>query len=227
MAEIGQRLIADAPGAGFAERHVDADGFRIRYLEAGQGRRWCTCMAPAALGSAAPTTAGRAFPGDRLRGARLRRVSQEPALGLHAGACTHHGSGGHRPGPRPCQPDGDLVRRHARPLAGGAAPRPPRRAGAGVAGRHPTRSRRARRHVREWQVARELIVDIDADARRLVWAVVGGRLTHHNASMQIFADGAEHSRAVWIADLLPHELAADIGAMMEQGMGVIKQTLER
>ena len=76
-------------------------------------------------------------------------------------------------------------------------------------------------------VARELIVDIDGDARRLVWAVVGGRLTHHNASMQIFADGAEHSRAVWIADLLPHELAADIGAMMEQGMGVIKQTLER
>jgi hypothetical protein len=27
MAEIGERLIVDAPGAGFAERHVDADGF--------------------------------------------------------------------------------------------------------------------------------------------------------------------------------------------------------
>jgi carbon monoxide dehydrogenase subunit G len=76
-------------------------------------------------------------------------------------------------------------------------------------------------------VARELIVDIDDDARRLVWAVVGGRLTHHNASMQVFADGAEHSRAVWIADLLPHELAGDIGAMIEQGLGVMKQTLER
>ena len=37
MAEIGERLIADAPGAAFAEHHVDADGFRIRYLEAGQG----------------------------------------------------------------------------------------------------------------------------------------------------------------------------------------------
>ena len=37
MAEIGERLIADIPGAAFAERHVDADGFRIRYLEAGQG----------------------------------------------------------------------------------------------------------------------------------------------------------------------------------------------
>jgi hypothetical protein len=76
-------------------------------------------------------------------------------------------------------------------------------------------------------VARELIVDIDDGARRLVWAVVGGRLRHHNASMQVFADGAEHSRAVWIADLLPHELAGDIGAMIEQGLGVMKQTLER
>ena len=37
MAEIEERLIADAPGAAFAERHLDADGFRIRYLEAGQG----------------------------------------------------------------------------------------------------------------------------------------------------------------------------------------------
>jgi hypothetical protein len=39
-------------------------------------------------------------------------------------------------------------------------------------------------------VARERIVDIDDDARRIVWAVVGSpRLTHHNASMQVFADG--------------------------------------
>jgi hypothetical protein len=60
-----------------------------------------------------------------------------------------------------------------------------------------------------------------------VWAVVGGRLTHHNASMQIFTDGAGHSQAVWIADLLPHELARDIGAMIEQGLGVMKETLER
>ena len=37
MAEIGTRLIADEPGAAFAEHHVEADGFRIRYLEAGRG----------------------------------------------------------------------------------------------------------------------------------------------------------------------------------------------
>lgn len=40
------------------------------------------------------------------------------------------------------------------------------------------------------QVARELIVAVDDAARRLVWSVVGSpRLTHHNASLQIFAEG--------------------------------------
>ena len=38
-------------------------------------------------------------------------------------------------------------------------------------------------------VVRELIVDIDDTARRLVWSVVGGPMTHHNASLQVFADG--------------------------------------
>jgi pimeloyl-ACP methyl ester carboxylesterase len=36
MAEIGERPLAAANGT-FAERDVEADGFRIRYLEAGQG----------------------------------------------------------------------------------------------------------------------------------------------------------------------------------------------
>src|SRR6266545_1962435 len=75
-------------------------------------------------------------------------------------------------------------------------------------------------------VARELIVDIDDQGRRLVWAVVGGRMTHHNASAQVFPDGEGRSRFVWIADLLPHELAPAISAMMDQGLAVIKRTLE-
>src|SRR5215831_14977139 len=60
-------------------------------------------------------------------------------------------------------------------------------------------------------IARELIVDVDDRARRLAWAVVGGaRLTHHNASLQVFADGERRSRILWIADLLPNEVARDI-----------------
>ena len=76
-------------------------------------------------------------------------------------------------------------------------------------------------------VVRELIVDVNDDARRLVWAVVGGPLTHHNASVQVFAEGAGHSRLVWIADLLPNEMAGTIEAMIQQGTIAMKRTLER
>lgn len=74
--------------------------------------------------------------------------------------------------------------------------------------------------------ARELIVDIDDGARRLVWAVVDGRPKHHNASLQVFADASGGSRIVWIADLLPNDLAEPIAGMMEQGMRAMQQTLE-
>lgn len=76
-------------------------------------------------------------------------------------------------------------------------------------------------------VVRELIVDIDDEARRFVYAAVGGRATHHNASMQVFAEGEEHSRLVWITDVLPNEVVGTIRALVEQGAAVIKQTLER
>jgi hypothetical protein len=76
-------------------------------------------------------------------------------------------------------------------------------------------------------VARELIVTVDDEARRLVWSVVAGEMTHHNASAQVLAEGEDRSRFVWIADLLPNELAPAIAGMIDQGLVVIKQTLER
>jgi hypothetical protein len=72
---------------------------------------------------------------------------------------------------------------------------------------------------------KELIVDLDDKARRLCWSAVGGRLSHHNASMQIFAEG-EGCRAVWIADLLPDELASAIAGMIDQGLAAMKKKLE-
>ena len=62
--------------------------------------------------------------------------------------------------------------------------------------------------------------------RRLAWSARGGRLTHHNASVQVFADGARRCRLVWIADLLPNELAGDIRAMIDQAAAVMKKTLD-
>jgi hypothetical protein len=75
-------------------------------------------------------------------------------------------------------------------------------------------------------VVRELIVDLDDRARRLAWSARGGRLSHHNASVQVFAESNGRCRLVWIADLLPNELAGDIRMMIEQAAAVMKPTLE-
>ena len=76
-------------------------------------------------------------------------------------------------------------------------------------------------------VVKEIIVDRDDAARRLCWSAKSERMTRHNASMQIFANGANGTKAVWIADLLPNKAAPAIGAMIDQGMDAMKKTLER
>lgn len=73
--------------------------------------------------------------------------------------------------------------------------------------------------------ARELIVDVDDKARRLVYSARSERLQHHNASVQVFEDGSAHCRVVWIADVLPQEAAKMVGAMMEEGAAVMRKTL--
>jgi hypothetical protein len=77
-------------------------------------------------------------------------------------------------------------------------------------------------------VARERLVGIDADARRLSYSVIesGLNAAHHNASAQIIDDGDGRTRFVWITDVLPDELATPIGEMMDHGIAAIKQTLE-
>jgi carbon monoxide dehydrogenase subunit G len=75
-------------------------------------------------------------------------------------------------------------------------------------------------------VVRELIVDLDDQARRLVWSA-RGRLTHHNASAQVFAEGERRAKLVWTADVLPNELAGDIRAMMEQGAAAMQKAFAK
>lgn len=74
--------------------------------------------------------------------------------------------------------------------------------------------------------AKELIVDVNSGLMRVSWAAVGGRLTHHNASAQVIPSGDESCDVVWIADLLPHEMAAPIAAMIEQGLMAMKKFQE-
>lgn len=75
-------------------------------------------------------------------------------------------------------------------------------------------------------VARERFVGLDEQTHRLSYSIVGGPLTHHNASAQLFAEGAQRTRFVWITDVLPHDRAGFIGAMMKEGAATMKRTLE-
>jgi hypothetical protein len=75
-------------------------------------------------------------------------------------------------------------------------------------------------------VARERIIDVDDRTRRIAYTIVEGRPTYHHASIQAFPDGDDRTRIVWIADLLPEELAGPIGGMMDQGCAAMRRTLE-
>ena len=77
-------------------------------------------------------------------------------------------------------------------------------------------------------VVREQLVSIDDDSRRLVYTVTEGPLLarHHNAAAQVSRDADGRTHFVWITDVLPDQLAPSIDALMDRGIGVIKDTLE-
>jgi hypothetical protein len=75
-------------------------------------------------------------------------------------------------------------------------------------------------------VLRERLISVDDDARRLVWSIVDGPYAHHNGSAQIFCDCDRRTWFVWVADVLPDELAPRTAEMMERGLAAIKHTLE-
>jgi len=70
--------------------------------------------------------------------------------------------------------------------------------------------------------AKEVIVDVNDRDRRIAWSAPGGPLTDYHASAQVFANGTG-SRIVWIADLLPNEMAPGIAGMIDQGLAAMKK----
>lgn len=75
--------------------------------------------------------------------------------------------------------------------------------------------------------ARELLVSIDDDVRRLVYAEPDGPFITRSASCQVFAVDDRRSRFVWMQDLLPDGLAGLIGDNMDKALPELKQALER
>jgi Polyketide cyclase / dehydrase and lipid transport len=74
-------------------------------------------------------------------------------------------------------------------------------------------------------VARERMIGVDDEQRRLAWSIVEGPYAHHNGAAQVFEAG-DGARFVWIADVLPDETAARTEEMMDAGIAAIKRTLE-
>ena len=75
---------------------------------------------------------------------------------------------------------------------------------------------------------RELILAIDHGLRRMAYTVIEGQrlpLTYHHAAFQVFEEG-EHSRVVWLTDVLPHALADTVRARVERGIVEMKNVLE-
>ena len=75
-------------------------------------------------------------------------------------------------------------------------------------------------------VVREPILGVDEARHRVAWAAVGGTFEHYNASVQAFDLEDGRTRIRWIADLLPDEAADTVAGMIEEGLRVMKRTLE-
>jgi len=73
--------------------------------------------------------------------------------------------------------------------------------------------------------ARERLVTCDDARMRLAYSAFGGRATHHNASAQVVAEGADRCRFVWTTDLLPDAVAPAIAQMMERGAQAMRAAL--
>lgn len=74
--------------------------------------------------------------------------------------------------------------------------------------------------------ARERIVGLDEERRRLAWTVVDGPFAHYNGAAQVLDGEDGGTRYVWTTDVLPEEMASFVEEMMEAGIGAIKRTLE-
>jgi len=74
-------------------------------------------------------------------------------------------------------------------------------------------------------ILRETIVAIDDERKRLVWAIDGSPVEHHNGALQVF-EVAGGARVVWTADVLPHGLAEAFQPLMEAGLAAMKRHLE-
>jgi carbon monoxide dehydrogenase subunit G len=75
-------------------------------------------------------------------------------------------------------------------------------------------------------VARELLVSVSEDERRLAYSVIESPtgMRHHHATFQVVDEG-DGSRLDWVVDVAPDEAAPLIAGMMDVGAAAMRATL--
>jgi hypothetical protein len=71
-----------------------------------------------------------------------------------------------------------------------------------------------------------LLVDIDDEARRLVYAEPTEPFITRNASVQVFAEDEASCRVVWIIDVLPNKFANMMRDNMNEALAIMRRTIE-
>jgi uncharacterized protein YndB with AHSA1/START domain len=75
-------------------------------------------------------------------------------------------------------------------------------------------------------VAKERIISVEPQRMRIAYSVIE-QFVHHSATMQVVARGDQECDFVWIADVLPHAVAAQITPLMEQGAKALRTVMEK
>jgi hypothetical protein len=75
--------------------------------------------------------------------------------------------------------------------------------------------------------ARERLVAIDDERRRLVYSVVDSALgfAHHQASVEVVDANGLGCRLLWTTDVLPDSVAPTVHGLMEEGAAAISRAL--
>jgi len=75
-------------------------------------------------------------------------------------------------------------------------------------------------------VAKERILGIDYQNRRMAYAIISDKLEHHSAAFQVFAESNRQTRIIWTADILPNEMENYLSEMTDRAIEAMKGTLE-
>lgn len=75
-------------------------------------------------------------------------------------------------------------------------------------------------------IATEIFLGRNENLMRTAYSVQSEKFTHHNASFQVINTGKNTCDIHWVADILPETLEPMVSGMMQQGIDILKTTLE-